>query len=63
MEYINKLRNYFNTDNEESNISNNMKNEDCSISNTCFEDKIYKNKAVDVRFNRMIGLEDDYKGK
>ena len=63
MEYINKLRNYFNTDNEESNISNNMNNEDCSISNTCFEDKIYKNKAVDVRFNRMIGLEDDYKGK
>ena len=57
MDIVNKITNFFNP--IEKKVINNYENQNCNESEQCFENKIYKDNKIDVRFGRMVG-EDNY---
>ena len=57
MDIVNRITNFFIP--IEKKVINNYENQNCDNSEQCFENKIYKDKKIDIRFGRMVG-EDNY---
>lgn len=58
MDIVNRITNFFYNPIEKK-VINNYDNNQCNESEQCFENKVYKDNKIDVRFGRMVG-EDNY---